>query len=79
MNAADRLAEIRERADKATSLTLGDDNARDCYNIAEDDVPALVAAVHRVVDCAQYCHDKNRQMDPAVVLDLINDALGVDQ
>lgn len=44
-----RLDDIENRANIATSLTLGDDNARDCYHIVQDDVPALVAAVRQVL------------------------------
>ena len=56
MSHIERLDEIQARADKATALTLGDDNARDCYNIVADDVPALVTALRAVLELADPDH-----------------------
>lgn len=50
MSISDRLDQIEARAETIVGLTLGDDNARDAYNLVEDAVPALVAAVRAVLD-----------------------------
>lgn len=50
MSISDRLDQITARAETVVGLTLGDDNARDAYNLVEDAVPDLVAAVRAVLD-----------------------------
>lgn len=50
MPISDRLDQIEARAETVVGLTLGDDNARDAYNLVEDAVPDLVAAVRAVLD-----------------------------
>lgn len=50
MTITDRLDQTEQRAASATALTLGDDNARECYNVVADDVPALLAALRAVLD-----------------------------
>lgn len=50
----ERLDDLAKCAAEATSLTLDDDNARDCYHIVQDDVPALVAALRAVLALADH-------------------------
>lgn len=63
MSISDRLAAITARANNATSLTLGDDNARDCYNIVEDDVPWLVEQVRKRDEAMQAVLDLHKPVD----------------
>ena len=53
MSISDRLDQISARAETVVGLTLGDDNARDAYNLVEDAVPDLVAALRAVLDLCE--------------------------
>lgn len=57
MSISDRLDQIEARAEAVVGLTLRDDNARDAYNIVEDDVPDLVAAVRAVLSYLDECDE----------------------
>ena len=60
MSISDRLDQISARAETVVGLTLGDDNARDAYNLVEDAVPDLLAALRAVLDVCEGLEEAHR-------------------